>query len=316
MNIVVLDGFTANPGDLDWKKLEALGRLTVYERTPQDKILLRCADAEIIYTNKTELSGDILSRMKSLKFVGVLATGYNVVDIDAARKLGITVCNVPSYSTMSVAQNVFSLILEITNSVGHYTEEVRNGKWSTCKDFSFTDTAIIELAGKQIGIIGYGEIGRRVAAIAQAFGMKVGAFSSKSQEDIFPVKKMQLDELFSTSDILSLHCPLTPQTHHIVNKETLRLMKKSAILINTGRGPLVEESALAEALNTGIIAAAGLDVLADEPPREDNPLLSAPNCFITPHISWATKEARSRLIEVSVSNLEAFLAGKPQNVVS
>ena len=316
MKIVILDGFTANPGDLEWKRLECLGDLKVYDRTSPDEVIDRCQGAEIVFTNKTTISAETLTALPDLRFIGVLATGYNVVDIDKARELDITVCNVPSYSTMSVAQNVFALILDITNSVAHYSSEIKVGKWSECEDFCYTDTPLIELAGKQIGIVGYGNIGSQVAKIALAFGMNVVAFTSKPQDKIGPVVKTDLDTLFSTSDIITLHCPLTDDTFHLVNEERLKEMKPSAILINTGRGPLVDETALASALKNGEIAAAGVDVLSQEPPRFDNPLLTAPNIRIMPHISWATKEARKRLIDISVENLESFLTGSPQNVVN
>lgn len=316
MKIVILDGFTANPGDLDWKRLESLGDLTVYDRTDSSLVVERCRDAEIVFTNKTPLTGHDIEMLPNLRFIGVLATGYNVVDLTATESKGITVCNVPSYSTMSVAQNVFALLLEITNRVGHYSRKVKEGKWCECEDFCFADTPLMELSGKQIGIVGYGSIGRRVAAIATAFGMSVAVYTSKSREEVLPAMKMDMDNLFATSDVISLHCPLTESTYHLVDKTRLGLMKKSAILINTGRGDLVDEEALAEALKNGSIAAAGVDVLSNEPPRRNNVLLKAPNVVITPHISWATKEARKRLINISVSNLEAFLEGHPRNVVS
>lgn len=315
-DIVILDGFTANPGDLEWKELSSLGNLTVYDRTPESEIIDRCGNADIVFTNKTPLGANTLRHLRSLKFIGVLATGYNIVDVAEASRLGITVCNVPSYSTMSVAQNVFALLLEITNNVSHYNREVKKGRWSRCEDFCFTDSCLVELAGKQMGIIGYGAIGRQVATIATAFGMKVGAISSKPASEIFPTVKMDPDELFATSDVISLHCPLTESTRHIVDARRLAQMKSSAILINTGRGPLVDEEALANALREGEIAAAGLDVLGQEPPAAENPLLQLPNCIITPHISWATFEARKRLLEISVTNLKAFLEGKPVNVVN
>lgn len=316
MNITILDGFTANPGDLSWEKLSVLGSLHVYDRTPANEIVTRCKESEIILTNKTPLSEETLMALPKCKYVGVLATGYNIVDIKACQKLGITVCNVPAYSTMSVAQNVFALLLDITNNVAHYTSEVKKGRWSECEDFSFTDMPLIELAGKQIGIIGYGAIGRQVGTIAGAFGMSVAVYTSKSEKDILPARKMDLDQLFSTSDVVTLHCPLTDDTFHLVNESRLALMKPSAIIINTGRGPLVDEAALAKALKEGCIMGAGVDVLSQEPPEHDNPLLSAPNIRITPHISWATREARIRLLDITVENIEAFLAGKPQNVVS
>lgn len=316
MNIVILDGFTANPGDLEWERLEKIGKLTVYDRTPADQVVERCKDAEIVFTNKTPLTKQDMEVLEKLKYIGVLATGYNVVDVKYATQKGIAVCNVPSYSTMSVAQNVFALILDITNSVAHYTREVKEGKWSESKDFCFTDTELIELDGKQIGIVGYGAIGRQVGKIAAAFGMTVACHTSKSSSEVAPAIKMDLDTLFSTSDIITLHCPLTEDTEKIVNKERLEMMKPSAILINTGRGPLLDEKAVAQALREGTIAAAGVDVLSQEPPEKENPLLQAPNIRITPHISWATKEARERLLDISVNNLEAFLAGKPQNLVN
>lgn len=316
MKIVILDGFTANPGDLEWKRLDKLGTLIVYDRTPSSEVVARCEGAEIVFTNKTPLSAESLSALPSLKFIGVLATGYNIVDVVKASEMGITVCNVPAYSTMSVAQNVFALILDITNSVAHYTREVKAGKWSSCEDFCYTNTPLVELAGKQLGIIGYGNIGKRVAQIAISFGMTVGAYTSKSEAEIAPVMKMDLDTLFSTSDVISLHCPLTDSTTHLINSERLKMMKPTSILINTGRGPLVDERALADALRNGEIAAAGVDVLSQEPPRPDNPLLSAPNVRITPHISWATLEARKRLLDISVQNLEFYLAGSPRNVVN
>lgn len=316
MKIVILDGFAANPGDLEWNRLEEMGNLTVFDRTKKEEVVDRAKEAEIVFTNKTPLTDETLRRLPKLKFVGVLATGYNVVDIKTADELGIYVCNVPAYSTMSVAQNVFALLLDITNSVAHYTGEVRKGRWAESEDFCFTDTTLVELAGKQMGIVGYGAIGSRVAAIATAFGMRVAAFTSRPQSEIGPAEKMDLDTLFATSDVVSLHCPLTEKTLRLVDQRRLSLMKPSAILINTGRGPLVDENALAQALRSGKIAAAGVDVLCNEPPEGDNPLISAPNIRITPHISWATKEARGRLLEVSISNLVAFMAGKPVNVVN
>lgn len=315
MKIVILDGFAANPGDLEWERLERLGELAVYDRTPDAEILKRCQDAEIVFTNKTVLTAEIINSLPDLRYIGVLATGYNVVDINAALKAGVTVTNVPSYSTMSLAQNVFALLLDITNSVGHYTEEVKNGKWVASEDFCFIDTPLTELAGKQMGIVGFGAIGQRVALIARAFGMVVAAFTSKTSEEIAPVQKMELDQLFATSDVVSLHCPLTERTFHLVDDSKISLMKPTAILINTGRGPLIDEEAVARALLDGKIAAAAVDVLSEEPPKADNPLLNAPNIRITPHISWATKEARERLLDIAISNLEAFLAGKPVNVI-
>ena len=314
-NIVILDGFTANPGDLSWRKLENLGNLKVYDRTSPDEVVSRCAEAGIVLTNKTVLSAETLRQLPRLRLISVLATGYNVVDVKEAARLGITVCNVPSYSTMSVAQNVFALLLDITNEVAHYSADVRAGSWSRCEDFAYTDTPLLELAGKRMGIVGYGAIGSKVAEIARAFGMEVCAFSSKTQESLGDAIKVDLDTLFKTSDVISLHCPLTDDTYHLADQSRLEQMKPTAILINTGRGPLVDESALARALNSGQIFAAGLDVLSQEPPQADNPLLTARNCRITPHISWATKQARIRLLDISVENIRAFLNGMPQNVV-
>lgn len=317
MKIVILDGYTANPGDLSWKELEKYGELKVYDRTSEDDVYERIKNAEIVFTNKTVIDGETLDKLPKLRFIGVLATGYNVLDIKRAREFGITVCNVPSYSTMSVAQNVFALLLDITNSVAHYTADIKgNGSWTRCADFAYTDTKLIELSGKKFGIVGLGTIGHQVAEIARSFGMTVCAFTSKPLSETGAVVKMDLDELFRECDVISLHCPLTPETHHIINSERLKLMKSDAILINTGRGPLVDEAALADALNNDVIAGAGVDVLSVEPPTADSPLLKAKNLRITPHISWATKEARTRLIEISVENLRCFLAGEPQNVVN
>lgn len=316
MDIVILDGYTANPGDLSWDSLKQFGNLKIYDRTARNEVFDRAKDAGILFTNKTIIDGDTIEKLEKLRFIGVLATGYNVVDIDAAKLKGVVVCNVPSYSTMSVAQNVFALLLDITNSVAHYTEDIKQeNTWSNCKDFAYTDTTLVELSGKKFGIVGYGAIGRQVAEIARAFGMTPCASSSKTQAELGDVVKMEMDELFRECDVISLHCPLTPQTHHLVNRERLSIMKPSAILINTGRGPLVDEEALADALNRGVIAGAGVDVLSTEPPQANNPLLKAKNLRITPHISWATKEARERLLDISAENLRCFLAGNPQNVV-
>lgn len=316
MKITVLDGFALNPGDLDWDALAELGQLTVYDRTPEDDIVDRARDAEIVLTNKTPLSASTLRRLPNLKYVGVLATGYNVVDTECARRLGIDVTNIPAYSTMSVAQNVFSLLLAITNSPEHYSEEFHQGKWSSCPDFSYFNTPLTELAGKRFGIYGYGNIGKAVASIASAFGMEVLVCSRRPQEQLPGVVKVDVDDLFRLSDVVSLHCPLTPETCNLVDSRRLSLMKPSAVLINTGRGPLVDESALAEALKNGKIAGAGLDVLCSEPPAADNPLIDAPRCIVTPHISWATKEARERLMTIAVDNVSAYIAGSPTNVVN
>ncbi|MBE6284321.1 MAG: D-2-hydroxyacid dehydrogenase [Mediterranea massiliensis] len=317
MKIVVLDGYAANPGDLSWERLEALGECTVYPRTTDEQLLERAANADILLTNKVIINRTTIEALPQLKYIGVLATGYNVVDVAAAKEHGIVVTNIPAYSTPSVAQMVFAHILNITQRVGHYADEARHGVWSACQDFSYSNTPLMELQGKKIGIVGLGNTGYNTARIAIGFGMKVHAYTSKSRLQLPPeVKKMELDELFATCDIVSLHCPLTEETRELVNERRLKLMKPSAILINTGRGPLVNEQDLANALNNGTIYAAGVDVLSTEPPRADNPLLSAKNCFITPHIAWATQEARQRLMEIACNNVEQFIKNKPQNVIN
>lgn len=316
MKITILDGFTMNPGDLSYEKLSSLGELTVYERTPQDLVYERAKDSEIILTNKTVLDGSMLRLLSKLKYVGVLATGYNVVDIEVAKRLGIIVTNIPSYSTMSVAQNVFSLILTLTNHTEHYGEEFKQGVWASSQDFSYANTRLIELSGKKLGIIGYGNIGRAVANIGKAFGMEIFVSSRKRADELSGVNKLTQDEIFSECDIISLHCALTPETYHLANSERIGRMKSTSILINTGRGPLVDEDALATALKEHRIFGAGLDVLAQEPPSIDNPLMTAPNCVVTPHISWATEESRRRLLDMAVANVKAFLEGNPQNVVN
>ena len=316
MNIVVLDGYTANPGDLNWDKLQELGKCTIYERTAHDEVLERAAGAEVLLTNKVVLNSETIAALPDLKYIGVLATGYNVVDIAAARERGIIVTNIPAYSTPSVGQMVFAHILNITQQVRHYSEKVTQGDWSKSSDFCFYDTPLIELLGKKIGIVGLGQTGYNTARIAIGFGMKVWAVTSKSRLQLPPeIRKADLDQVFHECDIISLHCPLTDSTRNLVNANRLSLMKPTSILINTGRGPLVNEQDLADALNTGKIYAAGLDVLSEEPPRSDNPLLTARNCFITPHIAWANFEARQRLIHITVSNLKAYIDGKPVNVV-
>lgn len=318
MKIVVLDGYGMNPGDLSWSEIEALGSLTVYPRTAPADVLARASGADAVLTNKTVLDGATLRALPGLKYVGVLATGYNVVDIDTARELGIVVTNIPAYSTASVAQMVFAHLLAVTNRVEHYTADNHAGRWTDCPDFCYWDESVTELAGKTFGIVGFGNIGRAVARIALAFGMRVLAFTSKAA-DALPEgveKAADMRELFSRSDVLSLHCPLTADTRRLVCADTLALMKPSAILINTGRGPLVDEAALADALNAGRLRAAGVDVLSSEPPSADNPLLSARNCYITPHIAWASTEARRRLMAITASNLRAFLAGSPVNNVA
>ena len=318
MNIVVLDGFTMNPGDLSWSELEKLGTLKVYDRTSPEQLLERAADAEAVLTNKTVINASSLRNMPKLKYVGVLATGYNVVDIAVAKDLGIVVTNIPAYSTESVAQMVFAHILNITHSVGSYAQEAHAGVWSRQVDFSYTNSPLMELYGKRMGIVGFGNTGSATARIAKAFGMEVLVYTSKPQSALPEgmTKACSMDEIFSTSDIVSLHCPLNDKTAEIVNAHNLSLMKETAILINTGRGGLVNENDLAEALKSHRIKAAGLDVMVNEPPREDNPLLGLENCFITPHIAWATYEARVRLMDQAVKNLKSFIEGNVINNVA
>lgn len=317
MKIVVLDGYGLNPGDLSWDAVSQLGELTVYDRTSSEELIERSAGAEAILTNKTVITAEIMEALPDLKYIGVLATGYNVVNIDAAREKGIVVTNIPAYSTPSVAQMVFAHILNIAQQVQHHSEEVRKGRWTNNADFCFWDTPLIELREKKIGLVGLGHTGYNTARIAIGFGMQVTAYTSKSSLQLPPeIKKRTLDELFSECDIVSLHCPLTDETKELVNAERLRLMKPTAILINTGRGPLVNEQDLADALNAGKLYAAGLDVLSSEPPKADNPLLTARNCYITPHIAWASLEARTRLMDILVENIKAFQAGKPVNNVA
>ena len=310
MKIVVLDGYGLNPGDLSWKGMEALGELTVYDRTSPSELMERSEGAEALITNKTLITAENMEALPDLKYIGVLATGYNVVDIEAAKARGIVVTNIPAYSTSSVAQMVFAHILNITQRVGHYAEENSKGRWTNNADFCYWDTDLVELDGKKMGIVGFGNIGQATARIAQAFGMEVLLYTSKEQSALPQgMRKVALDELFAESDVISLHCPLTPDTKEMVNAERLKLMKPGAILVNTGRGPLVNEQDLADALNEGRIAAAGLDVLSIEPANADNPLLGAKNCFITPQIAWATKEARTRLMQIAVQNLKSYQEG-------
>lgn len=316
MRIVVLDGYTANPGDLSWDKLKEFGECTIYDRTAPDEIVERAAGAEAVLTNKVVLDSEMLAALPDLKYIGVLATGYNVVDIEAARQRGIIVTNIPAYSTPSVGQMVFAHILNITQQVRHYSDEVRQGRWSSSPDFCFYDTPLTELLGKKIGIIGLGQTGYNTARIAIGFGMKVWAHTSKSRLQLPPeIRKADLEHLFHECDIISLHCPLTDSTRNMVNSQRLALMKHTGIIINTGRGPLINEQDLANALNTGQIYAAGLDVLSEEPPRPDNPLLTARNCFITPHVAWANFESRQRLLHIASSNIKAYIEGKPMNVI-
>ena len=316
MKTVILDGYTANPGDLSWDGLRKFGDLTVYERTKPEELLERAKDADALLTNKVVIDAAAMAALPCLRYVGVLATGYNVVDIGEAHRRGIAVTNIPAYSTMSVAQMVFAHLLNITHHVERHAQAVRSGAWQSSKDFCFTLQSLVELDGLTMGIVGLGSIGSRVAQTAQAFGMKVMAVSSKPEEELSRRgirKATDLDELFSESDVVSLHCPLTDATRHLVDRRRLSLMKPTAILINTGRGPLVDEQALADALTERRLYAAGLDVLCEEPPRHGSPLIQAPRCFITPHIAWASLAARRRLIDIATDNVAAFLQGREQN---
>ena len=312
MKMVVLDGYAANPGDLSWAPMEALGELTVYDRTAPEDVAARIADAEMVLTNKTVLTRALMAQCPRLKYVGVLATGYNVVDVAAARELGITVTNIPAYSTDSVAQLVFALLLEICHHAGHHSREIHAGRWSRNPDFCFWDFPLIELAGKTMGIIGYGRIGRKVAEIARCFGMKVVAWTRTPRDP----ECVSLEELLRVSDVISLHCPLFPETQGLINARTIAQMKDGVILINTSRGPVIQDADLAAALKSGKVYAAGLDVAAVEPIPADNPLLGLENVIFTPHIAWATKEARVRLMDIAMENAKAFLENKPINVVS
>lgn len=317
MNIVVLDGYGLNPGDLSWERLHKIGNTKIYDRTAKEEIAERIGDAEIILTNKTPISAEIMDKTR-IKYIGVLATGYNVVDIEAAKERGIIVTNVPAYSTASVAQMVFAHILEICHHVAHHDRTVKEGRWQNCPDFCYWEKPLIELDGKVMGIIGYGRIGQAVAKVAQAFGMKVIAYSPRIRKELENenMRYVELDELFAQSDIISLHAPLFESTRNIINKESISKMKESVIIINTSRGPLVNEQDLADALNSGRIYAAGVDVVSEEPIKTNNPLLKAQNIFITPHIAWAPKEARVRLMNIAMENIESYIAGSPINVVS
>lgn len=317
MKIVVLDGQGVNPGDISWNRIEELGKLTVYPRTAPEEVLKHVGDAEIVLTNKTVFDANIIAQLKNTKYIGVLATGYNVVDTKAALERGIVVTNIPAYSTDSVAQMVFAHLLNVSNHVDHYAEETRNGVWSRCPDFCYWNTPLFELAGKTIGIVGLGHIGMKVAQIAQAFGMNVLAYTSKSPAQLPEwIRKTTLDGLFGASDVVSLHCPLTDTTRELMNSASIEKMRDGAILINTGRGPLVNEADVADALTSGKLGAYCADVLSSEPPSASNPLIGAPNAFITPHVAWATIEARLRLMDIAVNNIKSFLAGSPTNVVN
>ena len=317
MKIVLPDAFTANPGDLSWSELEKLGVCEFHDRTPVAEMVARCAGAAVVLTNKAVLNAEIIAALPELKYIGVCATGYNVVDVAAAKERGIVVTNVPGYSSASVAQLVFALILELTHAVGRHADSVAAGKWQACADFSFSEQPLLELEGRTLGVVGYGDIGASVARIGLAFGMKVLASKrSWSQSPPEGVTPAETDEIFAQSDVISLHCPLTDATKHLVGPRTLALMKPTAYLINTGRGPLIDEAALAAALQAGQIGGAGLDVLSVEPPSAGNPLIGAPNCLITPHVGWATREARARLIAQVVANLNAWQEGSAVNVVN
>lgn len=339
MNIVVLDGYTLNPGDLSWEGLEALGDCTIHDRTPPESVVSRAADAEIVLTNKTVLSRAVIERLPKLRFIGVLATGYNIVDLAAARDRGIPVSNVPTYGTASVAQMTFAHVLNLTLHVADHGHSVARGDWTRCPDFCYANYPLVELAGQTLGLVGFGRIGQAVAAVGLAFGMNVLAYdvaraaglsqaacpslaagAGEGGADVSAtsptVRFVGLEELFRASDVVSLHCPLTAENRCLVNAQTLAWMKPTAVLVNTSRGPLVDDLALADALNAGRLAGAGLDVLGVEPPPADNPLLTAKNCCITPHIAWATSAARKRLLDTTVANVKAFLDGCPQNVVN
>ena len=317
MKIVVLDGQGVNPGDISWNRIEELGELTVYPRTAPEEVLQHVGDAEIALTNKTVFDANTIAQLKNTKYIGVLATGYNVVDTKAARERGIVVTNIPAYSTDSVAQMVFAHLLNVSNHVEHYAEETRNGVWSRCPDFCYWNKPLFELAGKTLGIVGLGNIGMKVAQIAQAFGMNVLAYTSKTPDQLPEgIRKTTLDGLFGASDVVSLHCPLTDTTRELMNSASIEKMRDGAILINTGRGPLVNEADVADALASGKLGAYCADVLSCEPPSASNPLVGAPHAFITPHVAWATLEARLRLMDIAVNNIKSFLEGSPTNVVN
>ena len=318
LKFVVLDSFALNPGDLSWEWLENLGECEIYDRTPADKILERCMGADVVITNKTPITKDTLSKLSNLKYIALESTGYNVVDCEYAKEMGVPVSNIPSYSTNAVAQLTFSLILEITNAVGIHSESVRNGDWANCPDFCYWKTPLTELCSKTLGIVGFGQIGQAVADIAEAFKMNIVAVSGHETDQSHRknFSWVDMDTLAKKSDIISFHCPLTEKTTGLVNEEFISKCKDGAIIINTSRGPVVDDQALADALNNGKLRGAGLDVLTVEPPKADNPLLSAKNCFITPHIAWAGFETRERLMNILEENVKAYLNGNPQNVVN
>lgn len=317
MKIVVMDSKGVNPGDMSWKQIQQFGELIVYERTASEEIIDHVGDAEIVLTNKTVFDEDTIAKLKNVKYIGVLATGYNVVDLKAASKRGIVVTNIPAYSTDSVAQMTFAHILNVTNHVDHYARASRDGEWSRCPDFCYWDKPLVELAGKTIGIIGLGNIGMKVANIALNFGMNVIAYTSKEPKELpNGINKASIDNILSDSDIISLHCPLTKQTRELINKDSIAKMKRSVIVVNTGRGPLVNEEDVANALHNGLIGAYCADVMCSEPPSADNPLFVEQNAYITPHVAWASKEARIRLMDIAEKNIHSFLSGKPINVVN
>ena len=318
MKIVVLDGYTLNPGDISWDGLKKFGDVTIYERTPVDKVVERANGAEVVFTNKTPVNEEAINALPSLKFVGVLATGYNIVNTEAAKAKGVIVSNVPGYGTTSVVQMTIALLLELCLHVQRHSDAVREGKWSKSADWCFWDYPLVELAGKTIGIIGFGRIGQQVGDVATAFGMNIIGNSRRwpDQSHRKNFRWAEIPELLAQSDVVSIHCPLFPETKGLINRESLKTMKRSAFLLNTSRGPIVVDEDLADALNNDVIAGAGIDVLSVEPPPPDNPLFGAKNCIITPHIAWATKEARIRLMDITVSNLEAFIKGDPVNVVN
>ena len=317
MRAVILDGFCENPGDLSWETAAQLCDLTVYERTAPEEIVRRAAGAQIVVVNKVPLTREIIEQLPELRFVAILATGYNIIDIEACKEHGIPVANIPSYSTDSVAQYVFGFILQHACRVAEHSAAVHDGAWAACPDFTFRVAPICELAGKTLGIVGFGKIGQKVSEIGKAFGMRILAHTAHPEKyDVAGVQFVDLDTLAAEADFLTLHCPLTAQTKALVNENFLAKMKKTAFLVNTSRGPVVDEQALAEALNAGRLAGAGADVLSTEPPKADNPLLTAKNCYITPHIAWAPLETRQRLMDIFVENLRAFLHGAPINIVN
>ena len=316
MKIVILDGYASNPGDVSWEELAAFGELTVYERTARDEVVSRIKDAEIVFLNKTRVDASVFEQCKKLRMIGVLATGYNIVDIAAAKAHGVTVCNVPGYSTGAVAQMTFALLLEMTQHVGEHSQAVHAGQWQNCPDFCFWNAPLTELAGKTLGIVGYGAIGQAVGRIAQAFGMQLLVTARHEKPVPEGAAFVTLEELLTRADVVTLHCPQTAENLHMIDAAALAKLKEGALLLNTARGGLIDEQAVADALKSGKLAGYGADVVSKEPIAADNPLLTAPNCYLTPHIAWAPKETRLRLHHIAAENLRAFLNGTPQNVVS